>query len=139
MRWRWPSLMQLKSRSARWEAPTSAKGVPHGLFVRFGKDAQPPGVGDAARRRKLETGGQLGAAGVGEHQGQPLCAGSAGVGGKVLAAQQHGAAEGANCPANVLSSVDLPAPFGPIRGQDLSAPDAEGDGLGQRCFAVAHG
>ena len=35
------------------------------LFVLGGKDAQPPGVGDASCRRKLKAGGQLGAAGVG--------------------------------------------------------------------------
>ena len=120
-------------------SPHQRKGVPHGLFVRFGKDAQPPGVGDAARRRKLKTGGQLGAAGVGEHQGQPLCAGRAGVGGKVLAAQQHGAAEGGQLPGQRFEQRGFARAVRADEGQDLPAPDAEGDGLGQRCFAVADG
>ena len=42
--------------------------IAHGLPVCLGEEAQPPGVGDAPGCGKLEAGGQLGAAGVGEHE-----------------------------------------------------------------------
>ena len=62
------------------------------LFVLSGKDAQPPGVGDASCRRKLKAGGQLGAAGVGQHQRQLLRPSVAGNVGKLLPVQQYRAA-----------------------------------------------
>ena len=62
------------------------------FFVLGGKDAQPPGIGNAPRRRKLKAGGQLGAAGVGQHQRQLLRPGVAGNAGKLLSVQQHCAA-----------------------------------------------
>ena len=65
----------------------------HGLPVGVGQNAQPPGVRDAPGGGKLKAGGQLGAAGVRQHQGQLLRPGRAGVGGQVLPVQQHSAAQ----------------------------------------------
>ena len=62
------------------------------LFVLGGKDTQPPGVGDASCRRKLKAGGQLGAAGVGQHQRQLLRPGVAGDACQLLPVQQYRAA-----------------------------------------------
>ena len=64
----------------------------HLLFVLGRKNAQPPGVGDTPRRRKLKAGGQFRAAGVGQHQRQLLRPGITGDAGKLLPVQQHCAA-----------------------------------------------
>ena len=64
----------------------------HLFFVLGRKDAQPPGVGNAPRRRKFKAGGQLGAASVGQHQRQLLRTGVAEDAGKLLPVQQHCAA-----------------------------------------------
>ena len=70
----------------------------HLFFVLGRKDAQPPGVGDAPCRCKLKTGGQLGAAGVGQHQRQLLRPGVAGNAGQLLPVQQHRAAQRGQLP-----------------------------------------
>ena len=68
------------------------------FFVLGRKDAQPPGVGNAPRRRKLKAGCQLGAAGVGQHQRQFLRPCVAGDAGKLLPVQQHRAAQRGQLP-----------------------------------------
>ena len=65
----------------------------HLFFVLGRKDAQPPGIWNAPCRCKLKAGGQLGAAGVGQHQRQFLRPGVAGDAGKLLPVQQHRAAQ----------------------------------------------
>ena len=67
------------------------QSIPHLLPVLLGQDAQPPGVGVAPGSGHIKAGGQLGVAGVGQHQGHFARAGIGGVGGQVLALQQHSA------------------------------------------------
>ena len=120
-------------------SPHQSQRVAHGLPVGLGEEAQPPGVGDAPGCGKLEAGGQLGAAGVGEHEGEPLCAGAAGVGGQILSVQQHCAAHGGQLARQCFEQGGFARAVRPDEGQDLPWSDAQRDMLGQRCFAVADG
>ena len=58
---------------------------------------------------------------------------------KTLAAQQHGAAEGGQMPGQRFEQRGFARAVRADAGQDLRAPDTQGDGRGQRCFAVAGG
>ena len=112
---------------------------PHLPPILIRQDAQPPGVGDAPGRNKLETGGQLHRAGVRRHQSHFLCPGGAGIADQILTIQQHRAAQRSQLPRKRFEQGGFARAVRPDQGQDLAPPDAQRDLLRQRRFAVTDG
>ena len=111
----------------------------HGLPVGVGQNAQPPGVRDAPGGGKLKAGGQLGAAGVGHHQGHLPGALRAGVVCKALSVQQDSAPLRGQLGRQRLEEGRFARTVGSDEGEDAPLFGSEADVLHQRRFAVADG
>ena len=103
------------------------------------EDAQPPRVGVAPGGGHLETGGQLGAAGVGHHQGHLPGALRAGVVRKALSVQQDSAPLRGQLGRQRLEEGRFARTVGSDEGEDAPLFGSEADVLHQGRFAVADG
>ena len=108
-------------------SPHQFQRVPHGLPVGIGQDAQPPGIGDASGGGKFKAGSQLGAAGVGQHQGQLPGPGCAGVIGQAAAIQQDSPAQGGQLARQRFEQGGFARAVGAHEGQDLAPLHPQGD------------
>ena len=108
-------------------------------FVFGREDAQPPGVGVAARRSKVKAGGQLHAAAVRCHQGKLLGPLGAGIVGKVFFVQQHRAAHGVQLARQRAQQCGFARAVGPDEGQNLAGLHPQRNAGEKRRFAVADG
>ena len=97
-----------------------SEGGAHLRSVLCREDAQPPGVGVAARRRQREAGGELRAAGVGQHQGHFAGPGVAGQRGKLRAVQQHRTALRSQLARQRFEQGGFARAVGAHEGQDLA-------------------
>ena len=120
-------------------SPHQFQRVPHGLPVGIGQDAQPPGIGDAPGGGKLKAGSQLGAAGMGQHQGQLPGPGRAGVIGQAAAIQQDSPAQGGQLARQRFEQSGFARAVWPDEGQDLPRHRPQRDAGSKGRTAIADG
>ena len=120
-------------------SPHQFQRIPHGLPVGIGQDAQPPGIGDAPGGGKLKAGSQLGAAGMGQHQGQLPGPGCAGVIGQTAAIQQDSPAQGGQLACQRFEQGGFSRAVWPDEGQDLPRHRPQRDAGSKGRAAIADG